>query len=283
MNAGHASEKIDNLIVPSSPALQQRRGVRALRIGRRLKLAGLETEGLSHSKVLGRSPLLLLLQSGGFAALFPYGTVVLVDVSRAEEEALLQDVASRIEGPLDSPVVSESEIEFGTSAKVSADLITVRDPSPSFLAVVADALAKNVALTFEEAEVEKVLMVLEPFADDLADSGRLPRSRKRMLRTVGHALRIHHRLLERVEVEELPDLLPDEHEIIRLHEKLADAFRLKKRAESLSRKLDVIEVMTAALTELIDARREIRVELLIVLLIAGEIAIWLYELFVERS
>ena len=283
MNTVHASEKIDNLIVPSSPALQQRKGVRALRIGRRLKLAGLETEGLSQSKILGRSPLLLLLQSGGLAALFPYGAVVLIGVSRAEEEALLQDLADRIEGQLDSPVVSQSEIEVGTSAKVSADLIAVRDLSPSFLAVVADALAKNVALTFEEAEVEKVLMVLEPFADDLADSGRLPRSRQRMLRTVGHALRIHHRLLERVEVEERPDLLPDEHEINRLHECLADAFHLKKRAKSLSRKLDVIEVMTAALTELIDAQREIRVELLIVLLIAVEIAIWLYELFVERS
>jgi uncharacterized Rmd1/YagE family protein len=104
-----------------------------------------------------------------------------------------------------------------------------------------------------------------------------------MLRTVGHALRIHHRLLERVEVDERPDLLPDEHEINRLHERLSDTFHLKKRAKSLSHKLEVIEVMTTALSELIDAQREIRVELLIVLLIAVEIAIWLYELFVERG
>jgi hypothetical protein len=54
---------------------------------------------------------------------------------------------------------------------------------------------------------------------------------------------------------------------------------LNERAKSLSRKLDVIEVMTTALTELIDAQREIRVEALIVLLIAVEIVIWLYEFF----
>ncbi len=283
MNAAHASEMVDTLIVPASPALQQRKCVRALRIGERLNLAGLEIEGLNQSKVLGRSPLLFLLRSGGFAALFPYGTVVFVGVSRAEEEALVQDLTDRIEGRLDAPVVAQSEIEIGTSAKVSGDLIMVRNLSPSSIAVVADALAKNVALTFEEAEVEKVLTVLEPFAGDLADTGRLPRSRRRMLRTVGQALRIHHRLLERVEVEERPDLLPDEDDINRLHEYLADAFHLKKRAKSLSRKLDVIEVMTTALTELIDAQREIRVELLIVLLIAVEIAIWLYELAFERG
>jgi uncharacterized Rmd1/YagE family protein len=51
----------------------------------------------------------------------------------------------------------------------------------------------------------------------------------------------------------------------------------------LSRKLNVIEAMTTALTELIDAQREIRVELLIVLLIAVEIAIWIFELFLERG
>ena len=57
---------------------------------------------------------------------------------------------------------------------------------------------------------------------------------------------------------------------------------LNELAKSLSRKLDVIEVMTTALTELIDAQREIRVEALIVLLIAVEIVIWLYEFF-ERG
>ena len=273
----------DNLITPTCAASKQRSSARALRLGGGLKLAGLEIEGLNQSEILAKLPLLLRLRSGGFVALFPYGTVVFIEVSPSEEETLVQNLGDRIEGRLDAPVVALSEIEIGTNARISGDLITVRNLSPSSLAVVADALAKNVALTFEEAEVEKVLDVLEPFAGDLADSGRLPRNRRRMLRTVGQALRIHHRLIERVEVEERPNLLPDDDEINQLHERLADAYHLKKRAKSLSRKLDVIEVMTAALTELIDAQREIRVEALIVLLIAIEIVIWLYELFFERG
>ena len=54
---------------------------------------------------------------------------------------------------------------------------------------------------------------------------------------------------------------------------------LNEQAKSLSRKLDVIEVMTTALTELIDAQREG----LIVLVIAVEIVILLYEIFFERG
>ena len=65
---------------------------------------------------------------------------------------------------MDTPIVAPSEIATGANAGISGDLITVRELSPSSLAVVADALAKNVALAFEEAEVGKVLEALEPFA-----------------------------------------------------------------------------------------------------------------------
>ena len=224
---------------------------------------------------------MLRLGSGGFAALFPYGTVVLIGVSYAEEEAFLQKLGDRVESRLETPLVVVSEIEIGAGEKITADFIMVRDLSPPPLVVVADALAKNAALAFEETEVRNVLEALEPFADDLADTGRLPRDRRRMLRTVGHALRIHHRLLDRVEVEERPEFLPGSDEIDRLHERLADVYHFKKRAKALSRKLDVIEVMTTALTEMLDAQREVRVEALIVLLIAVEISIYVYDLFLR--
>jgi uncharacterized Rmd1/YagE family protein len=102
-----------------------------------------------------------------------------------------------------------------------------------------------------------------------------------MLRTVGHALLTHHRLLERVEVEERPELLPGDHEIGRLHERLVDAYQFKKRSKALSRKLDAIETMMTSLTELIDAQRGIRLETMIVLLIMLEISVYLYDLFLR--
>jgi uncharacterized Rmd1/YagE family protein len=271
----------DSLSRPACAAFQQRQSARALRLGRRLELAGLQPADFNQAEAISTSPFMLRLGSGGFAALFPYGTVVLIGVSYAEEEAFLQKLGDRVESRLETPLVVVSEIEIGAGEKITADFIMVRDLSPPPLVVIADALAKNAALAFEETEVRNVLEALEPFADDLADTGRLPRDRRRMLRTVGHALRIHHRLLDRVEVEERPEFLPGSDEIDRLHERLADAYHFKKRAKALSRKLDVIEVMTTALTEMLDAQREVRVEALIVLLIAVEISIYIYDLFLR--
>lgn len=266
----------DNLIVPENAAAQQRRSARALRLGRRLQIAGLEITDLDPAAALTTSPLTLRLDSGGLAALFPYGTVVLIGVSPDAEQAFLQKLDNRVESRFDVPVVEVSEIEIGTGEKISSDLITVPDLSPPRLVVVADALAKNVALAFEEEEVRKVLEVLEPFASNLAGSGRLPWNRRQMLHTVGHALLIHHRLLDRVEVEETPALRTDDAE---MHARLADVYHFKKRAKALSRKLDAIEAMTSALTELLDAQRGIRLETMIVLLIVVEISFYVYDLF----
>ncbi|QWG24500.1 RMD1 family protein [Bradyrhizobium sediminis] len=267
-------------ITPLRATSEKRQSVRALRLGRRLRLAGLEAADLHQAEAITASPLILRLGGGGIAALLPYGTVVLVGVSPGEEEAFLQKLGDRVESRLDAPVIVASEISIGTSEGISGDIITIRDLSPARLVAVADALAKNVALAFEEEEVRNVLEALEPIASDLASSGQLPWKRRRMLRTVGHALLTHHRLLERVEVEERPEL-PNDGETGRLHDRLAEAYHFKKRAKALSRKLDAVEVMMTALTELIDAQRGIRLETMIVLLIMLEISVYLYDLFLR--
>lgn len=128
--------------------------------------------------------------------------------------------------------------------------------------------------------MRKLLLALEPFAGDLADSGRLPLNRRRMLRTVGEVFRTHRRLLERVEVEDKPELSPTPGEAIHLWDRLIEAYHLRQRARSVSNKLEAIEVMMNGLTDLLNSQRELRVELLIVLLIAIEIGIWIYESFI---
>lgn len=276
----------DNLTRPARTVPQQRLSARALRLGGRLNLTGLDMAGLdmagpARPETPSRSPPMLRLESGGVAALFSYGTVVFIGASAAEQEAVLKQVEGLIEDRLDTAAVVASEIELGPNTGIAGDRITIKDKSLPSLVAIADALAKNVALAFEEEEVRKLLLALEPFTGDLADSGRLPMNRRRMLRTVGHAFRTHRRLIERVEVEERPDFPPEDGEPRRLSDRLAEAYHLKKRAKSVSRKLDVIEVMTSGLTELINAQRENRVELLIVLLIAIEIGIWVYESFIR--
>ena len=148
----------------------------------------------------------------------------------------------------------------GDEQKSSGGPIQIKNLSPQRFLVVADALAKTVALARDEREVNKVFDVIEPFAAKLAATGRTPFRRRAMLRLIGQALLVQHRVSGRVAVEEKPDVLWDRPDLERLYARLEDEYELKERAGVLKRKLDVIVETAHALTDIIDADRATRLE-----------------------
>ena len=92
-----------------------------------------------------------------------------------------------------------------------------------------------------------------------------------MLRLIGQALLVQHRVSGRVAVEEKPDVLWDRPDLERLYARLEDEYELKERAGVLKRKLDVIVETAHALTDIIDANRATRLEAAVVVLIVLEL------------
>lgn len=251
---------------------------RALLLGERLDTIALATD---RSDVVNTVPLALKVGSG-FAVLFRYGVAVLIGLSPAEEHETIRNLQKRVIGRFDKIEDETATIEISDAYDDQippGGPIQIKDLSPPRLVVIADALAKNVALTRDEREVSRVFEVIEPLAADLAGRGRTPVGRKNLLRLIGRALLVRHRVTGRVEVEEKPDVLWDRWDLERLHARLADEYELKERATILARKLEVVSETARAFTDLIDASRSLRVEVLIVLLIVVEVLITIYDLF----
>ena len=251
---------------------------RALLLGERLDTIALAAD---RSDVVNTVPLALKVGSG-FAVLFRYGVAVLIGLSPAEEHETIRNLQKRVIGRFDKIENETATIEISDTHDDQippGGPIQIKDLSPPRLLVIADALAKNVALTRDEREVSRVFEVIEPLAADLAGRGRTPVGRKNLLRLIGRALLVRHRVTGRVEVEEKPDVLWDRWDLERLHARLADEYELKERATILARKLEVVSETARAFTDLIDASRSLRVEVLIVLLIVVEVLITIYDLF----
>jgi uncharacterized Rmd1/YagE family protein len=265
----------------SSPSGQSTPSVRltarAVLLGERLDTAGLE-----RSDLINATPLAFRVGSRGYAVLFRYGVAVLVGLSPVEEDEVLRGLRHRVATPSERTEDESSIIEIAPDRDdqiTPGGPIVVRDLSPAHLVVIADVLAKNVALSHDERQVSRVFEVIEPFAAELASRGKPPGNRRSMLRLIGQALLVRHRMSGRVEVEEKPDVLWDRFDLERLYARLADEYELKDRAGVLTRKLDVIGETAQALTDLIDAERSVRLEATIVLLIVVEIVITFYDLF----
>jgi uncharacterized Rmd1/YagE family protein len=120
--------------------------------------------------------------------------------------------------------------------------------------------------------------VVEPLARQLAENGRTPGGRRAILKHIGNALLVQHRVSGRVAVAEKPDAVWDRPDLERLYARLQDEYELTERAEALSRKLSVISDTAEVLTDMIDTKRSLRLEFIIVVLILFEIGITMYQL-----
>jgi uncharacterized Rmd1/YagE family protein len=258
------------------PHVATRVTARAFLLGERLDTAGLE-----RSDLISTTPLAFRVGDTGFAILFRYGVVVLVGLSPIEEDELVRGISARLTGRYAKIEDETASIEIAPERddQVTGGSISLKDLSPPRVLVIADVLAKNVALVRDEREVNKVLELIEPFANRLATTGRGPVNRREMLRVIGQTLLVQHRISGRIAVAEKPDVLWDRSDLERLYARLEDEYELKERANALQHKLQVIEGTSRALVDIIDTERSSRLEATIVLLIVVEVLIAFYELF----
>jgi uncharacterized Rmd1/YagE family protein len=243
--------------------------VRALLLGDRL-----DTTGLERSDMISTTPFAFRINEHGFAALFRYGVVVLAGLSPVEEDDFLRKLEPRISGRLSGIEDEVVQIRLDPEKDDHISLVgtlSLREFSPERLIVIADALAKSVALAQHERQVSTVFDVIDPLARDLARHGGLPRKRKAIVQLIGESLLVDHRMAGRVAVEDKPDILWDRPDLERLYARLEDEYELKERGNTLSRKIEVVRDTAHALTDLIDTQRSHRLEAAIVLLIVYEV------------
>ena len=100
---------------------------------------------------------------------------------------------------------------------------------------------------------------------------------------MGNALLVQHRLSGRVAVGEKPDVLWDRPDLERLYARLEDEYELSERAETLNRKLEVIADTASRLADIVDTKRSLRLEIIVVFLIAFEIVVTFYEIYARNG
>jgi uncharacterized Rmd1/YagE family protein len=246
----------------------------------------IDTANLEHDGVVSTAPVTYRFGKDGFVTLFRYGVVVTLCLRPEEEDQVIRGLQPRLIRPI---TPAEEETLLIEVAPYKDDQILPGGPlllktiTPEHLIVIADALSKSVVLARDEREVAGVFEIVEPFARHLAEEGRIFAGRRTILKTIGNALLVQHRLSGRVAVTEKPDVVWDRHDLDRLYARLEDEYELKERAEALSRKLAVIADTAEILTDTIDTRRSLRLEIIIVILIAIELAVAGYQVIYSMS
>src|SRR5437879_6199808 len=218
----------------------------------------LNTSGLERGDVLATTPLAFRVNESGIAILFRYGVVVLIGLNALEEEEFLRSLQSRMTRAFARREEETATIELAAEREDQippGGPICLQSLSPERLILIGEALAKSVVLARHEREVASVFETTEPFARELARNGRMHGSRHSILKNIGNAQLVRHRVSGPVEVEEKPDVLWDKPHLERLYARLEDEYELKERAESVNRKLAVLAESAQVLNNSIDTPR----------------------------
>lgn len=246
-----------------------------------------DTVGLEYSNVLSSMPFAFRSGNEGTVALFRYGVAVFMGLSSLEEAEVLRELDTRVVDPVEAREEETARIEIAPDKDeqiLPGGRVVLKVLTTEHVLLIADALATSTILAHDEKNVDKVFDVMEPLARQLAENGRTPGGRRAILRHIGNALLVQQRVSGLVAVLEKPDVLWERPDLERLFTRLEDEYELKERADVLTRKLTVISDTAKAFADIIDTERSLRLEVIIVLLIAFEILFTMFQIFfLQRS
>jgi len=250
----------------------------ALLVGERIDLRTLET-----TDRLAASPPAVSVRGGGAAVLFRYGAVVLFDTEPMEQAAFLTQLQPMIVQPYEQPESETVEVRIDPSGReeMEGNEIVLQDAAIERLQLVADILAKSVALAYQESKVTQYFDRIEPFAANLEQKSRVGRHAKELLKHIGNVLLSEQKMIGRVEMSDKPEILWERPDLERLYSHLAKEFEIRERHAALRHKLDLISRTAQTVLDLLQNQRSLRVEWYIVVLIVLEILLTLYQLFLR--
>lgn len=251
---------------------------RALFLGESLDLKALET-----TDYLGTQPLVVAAGEQGCAVLFRYGAVVLFGLGPIEEASFLTYLKPFVRQPFSLPETEEAVLKRDQmgGGRVENGAIWLQEFSIERLQIVGDVLAKSVVLEHYEIGTGKIFDQIEPFAESLQRTTKDERWGKELLRQLGRALSIQHKIVGRVEIIDKPELLWDAPELERLYLRLEDEYEIRERHLALEKKLELISRTVETVLDLLQHNTGLRVEWYVVILIVVEILLSLYDLFLQ--
>jgi uncharacterized Rmd1/YagE family protein len=249
---------------------------RAVLVGQRIDL-----RALGSTQRLGGGPLAVSVRGGGAAILFRYGAVVLFDVQPLEQDEFLRQLEPRVQAPAAEPEVEQITVRIDPDAKevLEGNTVILKDTGSERLEVIADILSKSVVLARYESTVAQTFDRIEPFATELAKQNTASGMARELLSHLGSALLIEQQMVGRVQIDDTPEVLWDRPDLERLFARLRDEFEILERFTALNRKLELVSRTVETALGLIQARRSLRVEWYVVVLIVIEIVLTLYQMF----
>lgn len=217
-----------------------------------------------------------------FVILFNFGAIVFFNIDPLKEKQILGSVLAVVQ-PKDEIATSE-EFHFETGPKLSVEFRRVIVENATFerIEIIALVLAQSTALDYFENTVNSLIQKSSEISEILEKEGRIGRTGRELMRFIGLCLNMKQKVVSSTYILDSPEPTWEDQELSQLHHNMIEMFELRDRYKTLEYKLRMIQENVEILSDFSRSQRANALEISIVVLIAFEIVLFLYQLATFR-
>ncbi|MFH1066026.1 MAG: RMD1 family protein [Nanoarchaeota archaeon] len=212
-----------------------------------------------------------------YVFVYSYGVLVFYDVEDVMVSATIKNLRGLgIEIEKDK-LWDEYIIADHMKNAVEFNQVKMKNASLDNIEVVASMLAQSVALENYENKVDGIVNSFSALNKQLKEKGKLKRGSKELLKIIGNNNTIIETIVSKMALLEEPAAAWECEEAEWLFNRLRKTFELEERFKHLQYKLDFIQNNSEVMLDILNNRKSEILEWVIIILIAIEIVIFVYE------
>jgi len=215
---------------------------------------------------------------------YDFGAVAFIGIDDVTRETVMAAILKRIGPEPHPPLAEQAIIEVSDAEKpgMRFDRVVVKEVNRRLAEVVALVVAQSAAMEYYEEDVDLVLARLKDVSENLAQTGKLTMGTRELLKFIGSGMSTHNQVVFTLSLLDTPQLAWEDETLDRIYRDLRTQFEIADRFRALDLKLRMIQDNFELFVELTQERRSYRLEVAVAVLVAVEVVLFVYEIFVHH-
>lgn len=218
-----------------------------------------------------------------FFFLYRFGSLVFFNVEPKRQTAIIERLKV-ILGKSDILGVSDEyalEVHEGVKNEVHFERVVLDKLTQDRIDLLSLVLGQSTALEYFEIKVDDLLRQAREISDLLQETGRMKRTARKVNKFIGYCMATKQDLVSSMYLLDKPDETWEDQVLDNLYRDATEMFELRERYRTIDYKLKMIEDNLKVISNVLANRKMAFLEWLIIILIAIEVILFVYELWIK--
>jgi len=215
--------------------------------------------------------------------IYSFGVFVFVGIDARFYKKIIKKFSRSFVEPTIREITEDYAIEDGAEKdSVEATSVKLKTFSAERISLIAEVLAQSAAIEYFDFKTDEIVGSFEKVNSELERRGQLRIKTKEIVKLIGAAHSILQSLITRLSLLDQPDIVWDNAELEGLYKNLRSFYELDARFKNIGFKINYIKDTSETIAELLQHRRSVGLEWIVIILILIEVILFVGEMIIKR-